>query len=116
MAKLSSPPIVNSAPFDIRVVSATSDTLQSSDAGSAVQYTSASAITVTIPQSTLASGESVEIIQAGAGAVSVVAGSAVTLRVPLGFSAQCGGQYAIAVVYHVGSEEFVLGGRLAASP
>lgn len=63
-----------------RTVSGTTDTLLATDCGTEVIYTSASAVTVTIPQSIVpAAGTTcdIDILQFGAGKVSVN-GSAVT--------------------------------------
>lgn len=57
----------------------TNYTLVAADAGSIVEVNSASAVTVTVPASTFAAGQIVEICQYGAGQVTIAAGSGVTL-------------------------------------
>lgn len=61
----------------------TSYTLALGDAGTAIEFTSASAITVTIPpNSTVAFsvGTVIELLQYGSGALAVAAGAGVTIR------------------------------------
>ncbi|MBN9607862.1 MAG: hypothetical protein BGO26_06780 [Actinobacteria bacterium 69-20] len=55
-------------------------TLVAADAGSVIRSTASGAITITVPASTFSSGQIVEILQYGAGQVTVAAGSGVTLR------------------------------------
>lgn len=55
-------------------------TLVAADAGTVIRSTASGAITVTVPASTFSSGQIVEILQYGAGQVTVAAGSGVTLR------------------------------------
>lgn len=54
--------------------------LVAADAGTVIRSTASSAITITVPASTFSSGQIVEILQYGAGQVTVAAGSGVTLR------------------------------------
>jgi hypothetical protein len=54
-------------------------TLQASDAGNVVQFTSATAVTLTVNASTFTQGQVVAVEQNGAGQVTVVAGSGVTI-------------------------------------
>jgi hypothetical protein len=54
----------------VRTVSGASDTIRAADAGGAVRYTSASAVTVTVPAG-LGAGFSTLILERGAGKVTV---------------------------------------------
>lgn len=65
----------------IRTISGTTDTLAATDCGNSVEYTSASAVTVTVPNS-LPIGCQVALAQYGAGKVSTTAGASATQRSP----------------------------------
>jgi len=66
----------------INAQTGTTYTLVASDASKVVTCTNASAITVTVPDSTFAAGEKVMIVQGGAGSVTLSAGTGVTLNNP----------------------------------
>jgi len=65
---------------DIKSVSGTSYTVLATDAGKVVHFTNAAAVTVTVPKNTLAQGDVVCFRQSGAGQVTLVAASGVTLN------------------------------------
>jgi len=65
---------------DIKSVAGTSYTVLASDAGKVVHFTNASAVSVTVPKNTLAQGDVVCFRQSGAGQVTLVAASGVTLN------------------------------------
>lgn len=65
-----------------RQITGTSGTLAQGDEDTGVETTNGSATSVTAPQ--LAVGTQIPLMQAGAGQITVVAGSGVTLRTPLG--------------------------------
>lgn len=64
----------------VKSVSGTSYTVLAADAGKVVHFTNASAVTVTVPKNTLAQGDVVCFRQAGAGQVTLVGASGVTLN------------------------------------
>lgn len=83
-----------------------------------VQLSNASAITYTLrPDSDYNAplGTAIEIVQAGAGKVSFVAGAGVTLRKPAVFNAATLGQDAVVVLYKVDVNTWRLGGMLEAA-
>ena len=87
-------------------------TLVLSDAGKAVQVTTAAASTVTIPPNSSVAfpvGTVIEIDQMGAGTVSVVAGAGVTVRSRNGLL-NLGGQYAAATIRKIATDEWLLVG------
>lgn len=57
----------------------TARTLSSDDSNCVIEFTNASAITVTVPSNTLLDESNVYLVQGGAGQVTVVAGSGVTI-------------------------------------
>ena len=65
---------------DIKSVSGTSYTVLATDAGKVVHFTNAAAVTVTVPKNTLTQGDVVCFRQSGAGQVTLVAASGVTLN------------------------------------
>lgn len=89
----------------------TNATLALTDCGNIVKLNSASAITATIPPNSsvaFPTGANVTIIQSGAGAASLVAGSGVTIRYPstLNFP----GQHAQVVVTKIAADEWMAAG------
>jgi hypothetical protein len=84
------------------------------DADSMVRFTSASAVTFTIPPNSSVAfpvGTWIEIVQAGAGAVSVAAGSGVTVN-SRSSDLTLAGQYAVAFVKQVGADTWIMNGDL----
>lgn len=72
-----------SGAVEARTATGTSDTLVLADAGKVVRYSNASAVTATVPPNTdvaFATGTIINIYSAGAGGVTVAAGSGVTIR------------------------------------
>jgi hypothetical protein len=92
--------------------SGTAYTLQATDAGTAVEFTNASAITVTVPPNVFTPGQWVNLCQLGAGQVGVVAGGGVTIRSDSGLT-HCANQYAELSLRCRASNDFVLSGDLA---
>jgi hypothetical protein len=83
-----------------------------------VELSNAAAITYTVnPDSTYNApvGTAIEIVQAGAGKVSFVAGAGVTIKKAAAFNAATLGQEATAVLYKVGANKWRLGGMLEAA-
>lgn len=87
--------------------------LQRADSRRYMRFSNSSAINVTIPpQSSVPWDAGVEIIieQAGAGQVTVVAGSGVTIRNKTGMSLKTAGQYAVVTLKRVAEDEWVMAG------
>ena len=89
---------------------ATSITISDADNNRIVRCTAATAVTVTVP-STLATGFSCMVIQAGAGQVTFAAGSGTTLN-SFGSLLRTAGQHAPASLIRVGSGVYNLSGNL----
>jgi hypothetical protein len=88
--------------------SASTYTLNNNDNGKIVVFTSASAVTLTIPAG-LTPRFTCSIVQYGVGQVTVAAGAGVTLRLR-GSTNKTGGQYAIASLISVVTNEYILAG------
>lgn len=86
-------------------------TLVAGDAGSIVEVNSASAVNVTVPASTFAAGQIVEVCQYGAGQVTLVAASGVTLRSANGLKISA--QYGSASIRFRSATEAVVAGAMA---
>lgn len=96
----------------IRTVSGTKDTPTSADAGDLVQFTSASAVTVTIGTSLgLTAGQRIDFLQMGAGQVTFSASSTTVNGTP---TLKTRAQYSAASLICLASDTYVLVGDLAA--
>ena len=91
----------------------TTYTLALSDAHKLVTLNNAGAITLTVPTDTTAfeTGDQVNLLQLGAGQVTVSGAGGVTLRSE-GSKVKLTGQYALATLVKIGSNEWVLVGNL----
>jgi hypothetical protein len=90
-------------------------TLVLTDSGKAVQVTTAGAVAVTVPPNSSVAfpvGSVIEIDQMGAGTVSIAPGSGVTLR-SRGNLLSLAGQYAVASIRKIATDEWLLAGDLA---
>ncbi|MGB9154223.1 MAG: hypothetical protein WCD70_14175 [Alphaproteobacteria bacterium] len=101
-------------PYPVKITTQTgSYTLAATDAGSYIEMTSASALTLTVPPNSsvgFSIGTEIAFGQHGAGALSVVAGSGVTIdRLS---TLNMVGQYATAALLKVGTNEWILSGAL----
>ncbi len=85
-------------------------TLVAGDAGSIVEVNTASAVNVTVPPSLFAAGQIVEVCQYGAGQVTIVAGSGVTLRNANGLKISA--QYGSASIRFRSATEAVVAGSM----
>jgi hypothetical protein len=109
---------VGSAELDNLTLNAqtgTTYTLVLTDAHKMVTLSNASAITATIPPNSSVAfdvGDQVNLMQLGAGQVTVAAGSGVTLR-SAGSLVKTSAQYAVATALKIASDEWVLIGNLA---
>lgn len=95
----------------------TTYTLVAGDAGKLVTLSNASAITLTVPQdsdATIAVGTYVDLLQLGAGQVTVAAGTGATLRTS-GLTAKARAQYARFGVQKIAANTWSLFGDLAAA-
>jgi len=95
----------------------TTYTLAAGDAGCLVMFTNAAAVTLTVPQdsdATIPVGTYVELLQGGAGQVTVVAGTGATLRVG-GLTAKARAQWSSLGVQKFAANTWRLYGDLAAS-
>lgn len=107
---------VGSSEYDNLTLNAqtgTSYTLALSDAHKVVTLNNANAVTLTVPPSTSAAfevGDQVNILQLGAGQVTVVGGAGVTLRAQ-GSKLKLNGQYAIGTLVKLDTDEWVLVGN-----
>ena len=110
--------VVGSAEFDNLTLNAqtgTTYTLVLTDAHKLVTQSNASAITTTIPPNSSVAfeiGDQVNLLQLGAGQVTVAAGAGVTIRSE-GTKLKLKGQYAAATCVKIASDEWVLVGNLA---
>ena len=94
----------------------TTYTLVAGDAAEMVSLSNASAITLTVPPNSsvaFPTGTQIILYQAGAGQVTVAAGAGVTLR-SQGTKLKLTGQYAVASLIKIGTNEWILAGNVAA--
>ena len=94
----------------INTQSGTAYTLAATDAGKLIQFTSASAVTLTIGTALLP-GQKVDILRDGAGAVSWTAGGGTVQAV--GGATSINGQYGAATIFCVGTAQYRVVGRIA---
>ncbi len=95
----------------------TTYTLVAADGGKRIDMSNAAAITLTLPQdsdATIAVGTYLDVYQAGAGQITVVAGTGATLRVS-GLTAKSRAQYSRLGLQKVSANTWSLFGDLAAS-
>lgn len=107
--------VLNSALLVGVTATTTAHTLTLDDAGKAVEVTSATPVDVTIPLNAtvaLPVGTVVEVYQLGAGQVSIVATSGVTLE-SRGNLTDLSGQYAVASLRKRATDTWVLAGDLS---
>ena len=88
-------------------------TLTAADAGSVIRCTSASANTVTVPAATFVAGQIVEVVQYGAGQVTIAAGAGVTIRATVDSPFKIKDQYGTVSILALSASEFLLSGGLA---
>lgn len=89
-------------------------TLTSDDAGAILEMNKATGVNVTVPPNSAVAfptGTQITLSQIGAGQVTVVAGAGVTIRTP--DTLKLAEQYATAMLYKRGTNEWVLAGNLA---
>lgn len=89
------------------------DTLSATDAGTCVRSTGSSAAAVTVNTGSWVAGDVVQLRRAGTGALTVAAGSGVTINTPAGHTAEARAQGSSLALHYVGSDEWDLTGDLA---
>lgn len=87
-------------------------TFVATDAGNLVNVNKGTAVTVTVPADTFAAGQQIEVLQGGAGAVTVAAGAGMTQRVDATNTAVTNGQWSKAVITFISATEYVINGEL----
>lgn len=108
--------VIGSAEYDslsLNAQTGTTYTLVLADAHKVVTLNNSSAITLTVPPNSsvaFETGDQVNLLQLGAGQVTVAAGSGVTLRAQ-GSKVKLNGQYAIGTLVKIASDEWVLVGN-----
>lgn len=90
------------------VQTGTAYTLVQSDRSNIVEFTSGSAVTVTVPADVFTAGAWIKISQAGAGQISFVAGPGLTLDYPGGTTPKTKGQWQEATIRYRNPDEAVL--------
>jgi hypothetical protein len=111
--------VIGSAEYDslsLNAQTGTTYTLVLADAHKVVTLNNSSAITLTVPPNSsvaFETGDQVNLLQLGAGQVTVAAGSGVTLRAQ-GTRVKLNGQYALATLVKIGTDEWVLVGNTVA--
>lgn len=96
----------------------TTYTLVAADDSKVVRCANASAITVTVPPNSSVAfdiGTRVDIVQSGAGAVTVAAGSGVTINKPASFTLVLQEQWSQVTLVKVASDTWDLAGDLTAA-
>lgn len=91
-------------------------TLVLADAGKLVEMNSGSTLTLTVPPNSSVAfpvGSVIEVTRLGTGAVNLVAGVGVTLRVPAGATLGLRAQYSTAGLRKRATDEWVVSGDLA---
>ena len=99
----------------INAQTGTTYTLVLLDAGKLVTLSNASAITLTVPPSSsiaYAIGTSIDMVQIGAGQVTVVGGAGVTVNATPGLKFRA--QYSAATLIEIATDSWILVGDLAA--
>lgn len=107
---------VATAMIAINAQTSTSYTVALADDGKLVTLDNASAITVTIPPNSSVAfgiGTQINLMQLGAGQVTISAGAGVTLR-SAGSKLKTNGQYAVATCCKIATDTWVVVGNLAA--
>lgn len=90
----------------------TSYTIATGDIGKLVTCSNAASIVVTIPATTFAIGDQINVMQYGAGQVTFTPAATVTMR-SSGSKTKTFGQYAVATLINIAANEWVLVGNIA---
>lgn len=95
----------------IKTISTTAYTLSAGDAGTAIVFNSNLPVTVTVPLNVFSVGAYLDIIQIGAGQVTVVGGSSVTVNATPGFKLRA--RYSAASLLQYATNFWLFSGDLA---
>lgn len=99
--------------LDTNTQTGTTYTLVAGDVGEYVTLNNASPITLTVPDAVFSTGDTVNLVQLGAGQVTIAAGSGVTLNSE-GSKLKLKGQYAVATILFTSASTAVVLGNLSA--
>jgi hypothetical protein len=99
--------------LDTQTQTGTTYTLVAGDVGEYVTLNNASAITLTVPASVFSAGDTVNLVQLGAGQVTVAAGAGMTVN-SQGSKMKIPGQYGVATLLFTSASVAVLLGNLSA--
>ena len=99
--------------MDTNTQTGTTYTLVVGDVGEYVTLNNASSITLTVPASVFSTGDQVNLVQLGAGQVTIAAGAGMTLNSE-GSKLKLKGQYAVATVLFLSATSAVVLGNLSA--
>ena len=99
--------------LDTNTQTGTTYTLVAGDVGEYVTLNNASPITLTVPNSVFSAGDTVNLIQLGAGQVTITAGAGVTLN-SQGSKLKLAGQYAAATLLFTSASVAIVFGNLSA--
>jgi ferric-dicitrate binding protein FerR (iron transport regulator) len=99
--------------LDTNTQTGTTYTLVIGDVGEYVTLNNASAITLTVPDAIFSAGDTVNIVQLGAGQVTIAAGAGVTVNSE-GAKLKLSGQYAAATILFTSSSAAIVFGNLSA--
>ena len=98
--------------ISINAQTGTTYTLTTGDIGKLVTCSNASSIVVTIPASTFAIGDQINIMQLGVGQVTFTPAATVTMK-SSGTKTKTFGQYAVATLICIATNDWVLVGNIA---
>jgi hypothetical protein len=99
-------------------VGGTTHTFALADANNYVKFSSGSSVTATVPPNSSVAfpvGTQIDLAQRGAGTVTVAQGAGVTVRTHVDDTAALDGQYAVATLVKVATNEWDLFGKLVAA-
>ena len=99
--------------LDTNTQTGTTYTLVAGDVGEYVTLNNASGITLTVPASVFSAGDTVNLVQLGAGQVTISAGAGMTLNSE-GAKLKLKGQYAVATILFTSASAAVVLGNLSA--
>jgi hypothetical protein len=99
--------------LDTNTQTGTTYTLVAGDVGEYVTLNNASPITLTVPDAVFSAGDTVNLVQLGAGQVTIAAGSGVTLNSE-GSKLKIKGQYGVATILFTSASTAVVLGNLSA--
>jgi hypothetical protein len=95
------------------LITASNYNLQASDKGTVIRMNSGTDQDVTVPDSIFTAGDTVQVMQVGAGEVEIVAGGGVTLRSPVSSPYTIAAQYGIVQLLWISASECYISGHVA---